>query len=167
MVASPHYRVTGGPRAERAFREFAKNAENLEEIGPAIHRQLISDHRAAFETNGRYIGQRWPGYTGSEKVYGFVKEKLVGHRKPLRWEAGRERLFPSVVSPRHPEHVWRVKDGKFEFGTSVPYAANHQYGRGRGPAWAGFPKIKQRKFLALTRRTAAKITRLIRQHMGL
>jgi len=85
----------------------------------------------------------------------------------LRWEAGRERLFPSVISPRHPEHVWRVKDGSFEFGTSVPYAANHQYGRGRGPAWAGFPKIKKRKFLALTRRTAANITVIIRRYMGL
>lgn len=167
MPVDTRFVTTGGPRAARALREFAKKAENLEAVAPQIHQLLLLDARKTFATNGRHIGERWPGYTGSERVYGFVKQKLVGHRKLLRWEAGRERLFPSVTSPRHPEHVWRVKDGSFEFGTSVPYAANHQYGRGRGPAWAGFPKIKKRKFLALTRRTAANITVIIRRYMGL
>jgi len=167
MPVDTKFVVTGSERAADALRDFARDAENLDEVGPKIHRQLISDHWAAFETEGRHIGENWPGYTGQEALYGFIKRKLVGEPGLLRWEPGQERLFPSVVSPTHPEHVWRVKGGKFEFGTSVPYAVNHQEGRGRGPAWAGFPKIKQRRFLKLTRRTATKITRIIRTHMGL
>jgi hypothetical protein len=169
MPAGIEFTVTGGKRAAKALREFADKADNLEAIAPQVHQQLISDHWAVFETQGRHIGENWPGYTGQEALYGFIKSKMLGinENRLLRWEPGRERLFPSVVSPTHPEHVWRVKDGAFEFGTSVPYAKNHQEGSGRGPAWAGFPKIKQRRFLGLTRRTAAKITRLIRSHMGL
>jgi hypothetical protein len=178
MTAEMKFVVTGGERAAKAMREFADNAQNLRDIGPKIHSALIKDHVRAFKTNGRAIGEDWPGYTGQELVYGFIKVKLTQGTwnaskfsepiaGPLRWTRGQERLFPSVVSSSHPEHVWRIKDGKFEFGTSVPYAANHQEGKGRGPWWAGFPKIKQRRFLKLTRSTAAKITRLIRSHMGL
>lgn len=169
MPVETKFVVTGSQRAADALRDFARDAENLHEVGPQIHRQLISDHWAAFETEGRAIGENWPGYTGQEALYGVIKRKILDtdNNRLLRWEPGQERLFPSVVSPTHPEHVWRVKDGKFEFGTSVPYAINHQEGKGRGPWWAGFPKIKQRRFLKLTRRTAAKITRIIRTHMGL
>jgi len=169
MAESIKYVVTGSKRAADAMRAFADKASNLEEVGPEIHDALTRSHVRIFKTQGREGVGQWPGYTGQEAVYGFIKREVfgIGPDRLLRWEPGNERLFPSVVSQRHPEHVWRIKDGEFEFGTSVPYARHHQEGSGRGPAWAGFPKIKKRVFLTLTRSTAAEVTRIIRKHMGL
>lgn len=54
------------------------------------------------------------------------------HAELLAWQrtfdAGPEknRLDPSLQNPAHPEHVWRVGNRRFKFGTRVPYSKFYQ-----------------------------------------
>lgn len=170
-VVGVEFLIKGSPRAEHVLDEFLSRIENLVGMGPHLHAYLAKWQKEVFETQGAKAGRKWPGYTGSERLYGTIKRMLIGRKygkRLLRWAPGRERLFPSLVSFDHPEHVWELnKKGKFfEFGTKVPYAANHQFGRGRGPAWAGFPKIKARPFLNLTKKQVADIRRMMARYVG-
>ncbi|MFP4598049.1 MAG: hypothetical protein ACLFVJ_07345 [Persicimonas sp.] len=177
MPAQVDYIIKGSPRAEDALKRFMAHINGFEKLGPQMHRYLRKVARRTFSTEGREIGESWPWYTGSETLYGIIKHKLVagtvvGRRgqqavQLLRWKPGQERLFPSVVSARHPEHVWHTDNQSFTFGTRVPYARNHQEGKGRGPWWAGFPKIKQRRFLGLSRKHVAEIRRMISRFIGI
>lgn len=149
---------------------FRARLKNFRAVGPQVHRVFRRQAMGTFHTRGRNIGYHWPGYTGSERVYGEIKKAMLGRdqgSRLLRWENGRERLYPSVVSAHHPEHVWRVEGDTFVFGTRVPYAGKHQRGEGRGPAWAGFPKIKKRPFLAVNRESAAQIRRIMLRWIGI
>jgi phage gpG-like protein len=162
--------VSGTGRGAGVIRELRDRAQDLSPIGDPVHRAFLAQTKRVFHQNGAPLGVRWPGYTGTERAYGVIKKAMLGReagRQLLRWEPGNERLYPSLVSPMHPEHIWRVEGNDFVYGTSVPYAKKHQEGRGRGPSWAGFPKVKARPMIGVTMRTAAEITRIMRRHMGL
>lgn len=170
MAVRTRYVIKGSGRAESAISRFMSRIENFQEAGPKIHRVVVSDLKKTFKTEGRNINESWPKYTGQEALYGFIKRKMLGDKigsRLLRWEPGNERLYPSVVDSRHPEHVWRVKGKEFQFGTRVPYAYKHQYGKGRGPWWAGFGKVKRRTFLGLSRKAGAEIRRRMARHVGI
>lgn len=169
MAVAARYALTNSPRAKGALREFKRKVGSLEPVGPEIHSALIRQTQKVFDTDGGEIGESWPGYTGSERLYGAIKSQLIGYptnERKLRWSPGRERLFPSLMSSSHKQHVWRADGMNFEFGTSVPYAGKHQKGKGRGPFWAGFPKVKARPFLAISDKTAAEIRRILLRHIG-
>lgn len=170
MPSNVRYAIKGSQRAENSLSRFLSRLENFVEIGPEVHRLFKQQAREAFATEGRTIGYSWRGYTGSEWLYGIIKKRMLGEQngsRLLRWEPGNERLYPSLVDARHPEHVWRVEGKTFIFGTSVPYAYKHQLGQGRGPWWALFPSIKARPFLGVSRRTAAELRRVTARHVGI
>jgi hypothetical protein len=108
-----------------------------------------------FATEGASTGPRWPEYTYMEKrFYLPIKRWLLDIHKGktwrdtmpkgsiLRWSplpsspavAPHERLYPSLCLPSHPEYIFRRSGGKSSngvvIGTAVPYAVNHDQGRG-------------------------------------
>ena len=166
----PKYVIKGGPRARRSIQEFISNLENFRAIGDEVHKIVRDDHERTFKTEGGNIRAKWPRYTGSEFLYGILKKRMLGEKlgeRLLRWEEGKERLYPSVVEASHPEHVWKVEGREFVFGTKVPYAYRHQLGKGTGPASLGSPQIKERRFIGLSRKGAADIRRAMARHVGI
>lgn len=162
--------IRGTKRAQASIERFFVTQETVDEGAQQIFRYMRGRARENFETQGRTAGGQWEGYTGDEKPYGIIKRILIGDQngsRLLRWTPGSERLFPSVVSQGHPEHIEEVRGSTIRFGTSVPYAANHQHGIGRGPLWAGRPSIKERRFLTITAADAAEIRRIMAQVVGI
>ena len=156
--------VRGGRRAEDAISAFFVDDEKIARGAELIFAYLRDDTKKNFESQSSGMGDTWPEYTGSEFIYGIIKRKMLGDaqgRRKLRWSPGRERLFPSVTEDNHPEQIAEIDGRMIRFGTRVPYAANHQFGFGQGPAWAGFPRIKQRQFLNLGPRQIANIRRIM------
>lgn len=93
-----------------------------------------------FATEGARAGSKWEGYD-NEPVYRYVKSKLLNASTfpILRWATSfgppqpGERLYPSLVEPSHPLHVYRTTKTSFSFGTRVPYAKDIQLGIGTVP----------------------------------
>ena len=137
-------------------------------------RLMEENERDLFRTEGASVGSPWQQYTASERRYYLpYKRAVLGAEKPmLRWARGGgeapaagERLYPSLI--RRPgvqgrEWIARAwKDG-FEYGTRVPYAANHQYGRG---TYKGKYKIQRRVVLKMSDRTMREIVRGMQAHI--
>lgn len=110
-----------------------------------------------FLTEGASTGPRWPEYTYMEKrFYLPIKRWLLDINRGKSWRATmpkgsllrwtkmpsspnvapHERLYPSLTSPNHPEYIFRSKTASGHkgngvvIGTAVPYAVNHDQGRG-------------------------------------
>lgn len=134
-------------------------------VRPAWHRS----RRVMYMSGGSSTGAPWPTYeqTGERHVYRWVKGEILGRRMTradlLRWDWPRERLRPSLVHERHRETVWREGKRALELGTSVPYARDHDAGRGRAPRWAGGHAIPRRPILRLGR----QFIRDIAEEMGI
>ena len=87
--------------------------------------------RSQFLSRGARGGDDWPDY-GNEPRYRPIKAKFGGGlHNILRWTPGRERLYPSLTDPRHPEHIYVEGKHSVRMGSSVPYALAHQLGQGR------------------------------------
>lgn len=125
----------------------------------SLKREWYLSRRRMFHTQGRSNGTPWPQYedTAERVRYQWIKlEMNDNHRRPpLRWTPGRERLYPSIVTSRHPESVWDPARRSLTVGTSVPYAWRHDQGAGRAPRWAGGYAIPRRPLLALGQRFVA------------
>ena len=116
-----------------------------------------------FATQGGRAGAKWDGYD-DEPVYRVIKRLFGGGEgRMLRWRAGRERLYPSLISPSHPDHIFEAKRHSVEIGTAVPYARNHQFGIGLQP----FDRqpLKKRPVIALTRSDFRGWVRVIQRHV--
>lgn len=173
MAASPTYAIRGSARAQAAIAAFFMDEAKLERgAEDLIFPYLRQVMRSTFQTQGAEIGESWPQYTGDEAQYGAIKRRILGDvlgRSRLTWEpqTGRERLRPSLVEAGHSDQVAEVRGSVMRFGTTVPYAINHQEGVGRGPEWAGFPAVKKRTFLRLRPKHVAQIRRLMAQVTGI
>lgn len=102
-------------------------------------------------------------YKREERRYVAFKRKIFGIRKgapnppALRWverqsrapQSG-ERLYPSFVDERDPNHVSDVRRDGLSVGSALDYAEKHHEGRGRGPDWAGGYPLPRRSLVDLT-----------------
>ncbi len=106
-----------------------------------------------FATEGKRGGMPWPKYTAAEqKYYVPYKVKMTGTKKPLLdWYGPGRRMVPSFVTKTHPEHIHRVWKSGVEVGSSVPYAAGHNDGTGKG--WGDKYIVPKRPITVLTTRT--------------
>lgn len=120
--------------------------------------------RSQFHSRGARGGEAWPGYD-AEPRYAVIKAKHGGGlHNVLRWVTGRERLYPSLTDPKHPEHIFEMTTHSLRMGTRVPYAIRHQLGQGLQP----FDKIP------LPRRPIIQVTKMdrdtwilaIQRHIG-
>lgn len=138
--------------------QLAKEA--LEDWTPffeELHPIWLASREEQFRTAGRAYGTPWPMYSRAtgEHQYAAVKASIFGRKLSqadlLRWlnSDGRERLYPSIVNASHPDHIYRVTPTSGEYGTSVPYAENHEYGTGKMPEWAGGRPVPKRPLMSL------------------
>ena len=119
--------------------------------------------REQFKSHGQRGGAAWPGYD-NEPRYQVIKEKYGGGLdRMLRWTEGHERLFPSLVEPGHPEHVFESSPLRCRMGTRVPYALRHQLGQGIQP----FDKVPlpKRPLIAITTADFDGWMRAIQRHI--
>lgn len=121
----------------------------------SLKREWYLSRRRMFHTQGRSNGTPWPQYedTAERRAYRWIKPRLLSNPRfanvPLRWQPGRELLYPSIVTSRHPLSVWEPDRRTLTTGTDVPYAWRHDRGAGRAPLWAGAYGIPRRPLLVL------------------
>jgi hypothetical protein len=159
--------IAGSPRVRTALQDLLDNTQDWDALGPQVHDFLIQKQIALFASEGSSEGVAWPKYAGNDWIYGIFKRAILGPtygKRLLRWEPGRERLFSSLVSSKHPEHIWQVEKQKFTFGTSVPYAYKHQKGVGRGPFGERIPK---REMAVLSTQSIVELKQIILTFIGL
>lgn len=149
-------------------------SKKLKNMKPAMEHALLlcaKNEEELFATEGASVGQKWRPYTASElRYYLPYKRHMLGATHPmLRWSksGGRapavgERLYPSLIN-RGAGAIARADKNGFEYGTTVSYAANHQYGRGSG--WLGKYQLPQRTLLKLSRTTEQEIVRGMQAHI--
>ena len=168
-MVQPRYSVVGSERANRSLNRYTENIKSWPTVSDMIFRYLAARTKEAFNNEGR--GVNWPDYWAQEPQYGAMKRSIFqregqGGLFPnlLRWMPGQEVLFPSLMNPRHPDAVRLIEDDRIVYGTSVPYAARHQHGRGTNEQ--GEP-IPARPFLVLLAEDIAEIRRRIAEHVGI
>jgi hypothetical protein len=117
---------------DRALQRFADDIQHFQPAFGVIHDDFIDIETAQFATKGRRgPGGAWADYSG-EPAYRAMKESILRQagvsNAPeeliCRWvpRPGREILYPSIVSPSHPMHIYSVSDKSAAFGTSAPHA---------------------------------------------
>lgn len=124
-----------------------------------------------YATEGRRGGTPWPSYdaTGEPRYKGFKYARTGGFLVLMRWTPGKERLYPSLMNPAHPEHVFTSDARGMVVGTRVPYARGHQLGVGE-QKWDKIP-LPRRPILALTDRDVLELAkgfqRLVEYDLGI
>lgn len=169
MTVTPRLSIRGAKRAQESLQAFAFDQAKFVEAGGLIMDYMRNEQREIFKSGGSHMGQMWPDYEKAEPKYGKMKKALIGksaYPALLRWDGKNERLYPSLTRANHPEHVAIIDVGAraLRFGTQVPYAINHQLGKGRN--MFGEP-IQARPFLSVTPRQAADIRRIIASVTGI
>ena len=86
--------------------------------------------RSQVLSRGARGGGGWPGYDNEPRYKAIKAEIGGGLHMMLRWQPGRERLYPALVDPSHPEHIYEESTHHVRMGTRVPYAIRHQLGIG-------------------------------------
>lgn len=159
--------IQGAPRVRTALQGLIDNVEDWRALGPQVHDFFVRKQIDLFASEGRSEGAPWPDYSGQEPKYAAYKRGIVGDvyaKRLLRWTPGREVLYPSLTEQRHAQHVWNVQAQRFEFGTRVPYAMNHQKGVGTGPTGE---RIAQRKIAVLGTASMVELKQIILKFVGL
>lgn len=161
--------VKGGPRTGGQLRSLTDNLDNLGAVSPEVFKTLEDWQVRVFASAGDEAGTNWPNYTKREAKYvgwKFTALREAGLTPPdpplLRWGRGQERLWPSLTGRGSPRAKDKVREEKGDgdgwvFGTAVPYAAAHQYGKGSAPQEFGGYPIPKRTFLNVTDDVAADI----------
>lgn len=131
------FRVAGEDQIKQSLGLAADAVATWRPAFDRIHEDFTSTVMPQqFASQGARGGSRWVGYQ-NEPVYAKIKKYRLGVTEPiLRWarssgppESG-ERLYPSLVNPTHPDHVYEATNTTFRIGTRVPYAIKHQLGIG-------------------------------------
>lgn len=146
---------TDGGEVTEAIELAISAVDDLSPLFGMIHPRYLENAQRMFGSAG--FG-RWPTYEQAEGLqYPTVKSKILGWDMTpldlLRWDrrGGKERLYPSMTDASDPQNVADIEPRRAEFGTSLPYAINHELGTGIGPKWGGSKPIPQRQ-LTLTDR---------------
>ena len=129
---------------EAAMRNAGDWSKFWEDRNGRISKLWAKSRQDMFATEGASTGPAWPKYTRQEQRYWLpIKRWSLGVKTIqtggiLRWTksprnaaaAPHERLYPSLCSITHPQYIYQVNGTRTTLGTAVPYAANHNLGRG-------------------------------------
>lgn len=152
-------RITIEGSTERIETQIAVAGGMLDDLTPlwgAVSQIWARTRAQVFATRGASLGSAWPTYrqTG-ERQYAAIKSSIFGRRVGdgdiLRWQPGRERLYPSLTDRSHPEYIERTQRDSLTLGTAVPYASDHNRGQGRAPERLGGHAIPRRPFMRFGR----------------
>jgi phage gpG-like protein len=100
-------------------------SRSLGELNPVfqdIHSIVLDMEKKQFETEGGWSGDGWVPLSPS---YAAWKKSNHPSKDMMRIT---DRLYKSLVSKSHEEHVYETGPNWVEIGTRVPYARAHQYG---------------------------------------
>jgi hypothetical protein len=162
-------KVDGGEVSE-AIAVAISAVDDLSPLFEAVHPAYLANARRMFGSAG--FG-RWPGVEADGLQYQTVKGKILGWQMSsadlLRWDrfGGRERIYPSMTQATHPENVAEIEPRRATFGTSVPYAVNHETGSGVGPKWGGSKSIPKRELTLTDREFTMDIQQAASDYAGL
>ena len=162
-------KVDGGEVTE-AIGLAISAVDDLSPLFAAIHPAYLANARRMFSTTG--FG-RWPGVEADGLQYQTVKSKILGWWTSsidvLRWDrfGGMERLYPSMTKASHPQNVAEIEPRRAAFGTSVPYAINHETGSGVGPSWGGSRSIPKRELTLTDREFVGDVQQAASNYAGL
>lgn len=142
-----------------------ERAKNVRPVADTVHGILIDEHKQLIDTEGSYIGHKWPGYTEQENArYVPWKVKKIGNYGPMRWSPIGARLIPSLTGSG-PDHVWKVTNTSFEYGTSLDYAKGHHDGTGYAKKWMGGYKLPQRKLIGIGNEGSNELRRTLQRYI--
>jgi len=149
--------VDGVGDVDALLRSMSKRASNWQVLAPRIHDFILVREEQLFATGGASEGKAWAGY-GAEPKYKAWKQAVLGDLTVLRWKGGKaERLYPSLVDPRSPHHVFRKGSDGVTVGTSLPYADRLHRG-GKNMFGEAFPA---RPLVGLGARSTGRLAQLI------
>lgn len=159
---------TKGRNPEELWPDLDGIKERVNDLRPVwgtVHQSLLNISEKTFSTKGSNIGARWPEYNADEAGYVRYKSKFVPNVRDslMRWKPRRERLYPSLTSAKHKEHVWKTTPKSVEFGTSVPYAK--LIDAGNAPGWKGKYTQPKRKLLGVSKGGFTRIMSIIQLYV--
>lgn len=129
----------GGEEVIAKYEQSAKRLGDLRPVWKGAFQPWILDFmRQQFLTQGRAGGRPWAGY-GGEPRYAAFKQRLLGHNRLFRWDhrGGKERLYPALTTPNHPDQIFAVSPTRASIGVVGPYAQLER--GGVGPFKERFP----------------------------
>lgn len=148
----------------------AELVQDVSPVWPIIHgtkrdEQILPRRRAflaltrdQFRSQGKRGGHPWASYDREPHyrarkagILNAAADQMPILRWVARWQeqpAGRERLYPSLIQPRHLLHVYVPHKLAMEVGTRLGYAGHHQLGTGT-QEWDGIA-VPRRRILDLT-----------------
>lgn len=114
-----------------ALQEAASMADDLSVPLGLILKDFYKTEKIIFALKGpgKYEDYKY----GADSKYGKLKEKKAGFRYPLLVGPNRKgheggALAASVLAPDAPGSIGRIGKKELEIGTSISYAASHQFG---------------------------------------
>lgn len=152
---------TSAGEVSDALRTFAVDLTDLTPFFDALRPDWYESRRILYDTQGGDTGTPWPLYSDTpERLrYVYAKASILGNRggrtpdsDVLLW-GGDGRLRRAVVGESS-ETSWRSREDGATMTVDVPYASNHDEGKGLAPEWA-WPRgtesyrIPQRRLTAL------------------
>lgn len=136
-------RIKHGRGADAAFDRMVGITRDVETeriwpmvVRDVVHPWVLEKTKENIDSHGALVGESWD-YAGEPK-YRAYKQMVVGHNKVLRWAGGRERLYPSLTSSSHGEHLFDLQKTSATIGSRVPYADRLTQG-GSGPFGEDYP----------------------------
>lgn len=155
-LLSVNFGVSGLKQAKVDMGLAYKRVRNLMPVWRQIHNghprnppmgfmNFVQVMRKRFETKGVFGGNPWQRYLGVEGLYLIIVKaprlrasKAWDGEPMLRWTKSKsatprqkERLYPSFVKVKHPEHVFEASPKQARMGSRVPYAHLHHRGIGQ------------------------------------
>jgi phage gpG-like protein len=146
--------VFGDKLVSTKFERMNHDVLNAKPAFNEVARYMMEATDTTFQSQGRRGGGSWKRLSP-----GWSKYKLRHAQNPLILHQFHPRsgsLRRSVTRPRAKGQILEITDTKMRLGSSLPYAARHQYGYGHTPA---------RPYLKFTKNDAVKIRGMIRDHL--
>ena len=140
------FRIDGLKDARQPLTDWKTGAQ-IPSLWTLIGTEWRKSRLLMAQSGGASTGFPWVSYseTPEDAVYGPWKIKTIGVG-PLGW-APRERLLPSLYDIASP---WCVSEQRYAqplscaYGTTLPYAVDHDRGGAPAPDWAGGYPIPRR-----------------------
>ena len=121
------YSVGGTVVFDRMLGLIAARATDMRPAWNDIQDVFTANRRADFDSEGAHSGGRWKRLSPR---YEERKRRVFGNKPILRRT---DNLYASLISSRHPDHVFRPSSSSMAIGTRDRKAVFHQKGRPKRP----------------------------------
>lgn len=166
--------VDGDVVLSRRLGVLASKVKDLRPAWADVHGIFVDAMVRRFASQGSEGGETWDHYSREPRYAAYKRRKLGlarGSRMPvLRWAPyasrrafPRERLYPSLTDPSHPEHVYRAGKLDVAIGSTTPWGRGLNRG-GEVQRWDRVA-IPARKIIRFSEGTKRAMVRAILRHL--